>query len=98
MKNIKKIYIFLVAIIALVPLGLISENPAWGEWENSFYQEHLGFIPQGIKDAFSIDALMSDYSVNGLGDVTGYYLSAIVGVLVIFAVFYALKRFVKVER
>jgi hypothetical protein len=90
----KKIYIFLIFLIALVPLGLLSENPAWGEWEESFYQEKLGFIPTGIKEGGFFNALIPDYSVGFLGDVGSYYLSAVLGVLLIFGLFFALKKIV----
>ena len=87
----KKIYWFILAIIALVPLGLISENPAWGEWENEYYQKALGFIPKGMKEG-GFEAPIPDYATSSLGDVGSYYFSAILGVVLIFAVFFALKK------
>jgi len=93
----KKIYLFLFAFVLFVPLGLISENPAWGEWDTQYYKELLGFIPKGIEDAKSISPIIPDYSVSNLGDVSGYYISAIVGIGLIYLIFFGLKRFV-VER
>ena len=94
----KKIYLFLLFVIVLVPLGLLTQNPAWGEWENTHYKETLGFVPKGIENGFSLKALFPDYATSFLGEVGSYYFSAIVGVLVIFFIFLVLKKVVKVER
>jgi len=92
MKIDKKIiYIFLLLLL-LVPLGLISDASAWGEWDNGYYQKVLGFIPEGIKNAKGINALMPDYSIKGLGSVSGYYLSAIVGAVLIFGIFFVIVK------
>lgn len=88
----KKIFIPLLIILVLVPLGLLSENPAWAEWENEYYQEVLGFIPQGIENAFHIKALIPDYSIAGMNDVIAYYLSGLLGVAIIFGIFYFLGK------
>jgi len=91
----KRIYIILVALLALVPIGLyLTDAPAWGEWDNSYYQKTLGFIPKSIENATST-ALFSDYSIKGLGDVPSYYISALIGIILIFAFFYLLKKFIK---
>ncbi len=88
----KKMLYFLIAVLICLPLGLISENPAWAEWENEYYQEVLGFIPQGIENAFHLKALMPDYTIAGLNDVVAYYLSGIIGIAVIFGFFYLLGK------
>ncbi len=88
----KRAWWLVLALLALTPLGLISENPAWGEWDNGYYEKLLGFIPKGIENAKSIKALMPYYSVNGLGDVGGYYLSAVVGVLLLIGVYFAMVK------
>jgi len=93
----KKIYLFVLAVIALVPLGLISENPAWGEWENEYYEKALGFIPKAMQNSI-FEAPIPDYATSSLGDVGSYYFSAFLGVLIIFGVFFILKKVVKVER
>lgn len=92
----KKIYYPLLIVLLLAPLGLISEYPAWAEWENEYYQEALGFIPKGIENAFHVGALMPDYTVEGLNDVIAYYLSGIIGVALIFGFFYLVgKKFAR---
>jgi len=89
----KKLYYILFAMIALVPLGLISNASAWGEWDNEYYQKILGFIPSGIKNTHGVKALMSDYSLKGANSIVGYYLSAIVGVVAVYAIFLLIVKF-----
>jgi len=59
----KKIYLFLLFVIVFVPLGLLTQNPAWGEWENTHYKETLGFVPKGIENGFSLKALFPDLTM-----------------------------------
>jgi cobalt/nickel transport protein len=89
----KKVYLPLILLILAVPVGLISQNPAWGEWEEDFFKKTVGYIPAGIKNAVHvITPLMPDYSLPGLNPVFSYYLSAIFGVLLIFVTFHLLYR------
>jgi hypothetical protein len=88
----KKMFYFLAATLVLIPLGLISENPAWAEWENEYYQEAIGFIPKGIENAFRVKALIPDYTIEGMNDIVAYYLSGILGIVLIFGFFYLLGK------
>ena len=88
----KKIFYPMLILFLLVPLGLLSENPAWAEWDNEYYQEVLGYIPEGIKNAFSIEALIPDYTFVGLNDIASYYISAILGIVLIFGFFYLVGK------
>ncbi|WP_456485447.1 PDGLE domain-containing protein [Hydrogenimonas sp.] len=93
----KKLFIVLAVLTALVPLGLISENPAWGEWESDFYEKTLGFVPQGIQKGSSWEAPVSDYAVSSLGEVSSYYLSALIGLGVIFGVYLLVRKVLHVR-
>lgn len=91
-KETSDIFLFffvVLLIMLLVPLGLITGNPAWGEWDLSFFHEKLGFIPLGIKQ-FSVfySAPLSGYSLPGISAVASYYLSAILSIFVTTFVFY----------
>ena len=81
-------------LIVAVPLGLLSENPAWGEWEENYYQKILGFIPNGIKNAHTIESPIANYSINGLSHVVSYYLSALLGLALIYGIFYILTKII----
>ena len=84
----KKLYIILGILFVLVPLGLISEYSAWGEWDNDVYKNMIGFIPQGIKNANSF-SIIPDY---GEGSVIMYYVSAIIGAVSIYAILYFMLK------
>jgi len=92
MKN--KLYTVLIILTVAVPLGLLSENPAWGEWEENYYQKILGFIPNGIKNAHTIASPIPDYSINGMSDVASYYLSALLGLVLVYGIFYILVKII----
>ena len=91
----RRAWILVGILLLLTPLGLISESSAWGEWEESYYQKLLGFIPEGISHAKGISGLMPDYTVASTGSVTGYYLSALVGVALLFGIYPILWKMVK---
>jgi len=93
----KKVLIVLGVLMALVPLGLLTDNPAWGEWDLEYYKEKLGFIPKGMKSASSIHPIIPDYEVFGLGSVSGYYISAIVGVVLIFIFYFILAKILRAK-
>lgn len=94
----KKLYILLGVLLALVPLGLLTDADAWGEWDVSYFKEHLGFIPAGIEkveSVFNFKHILPDYSIPGMNDVVGYYVSAIVGAALVFALYYLIYLMVK---
>ena len=84
----KKLYTILTILFILLPLGLLSEYDAWGEWDKSKFEEMIGFVPKGIKDSnpfFIID----DY---GQGNAILYYLSAIIGGMAIYFILYLITK------
>jgi len=84
----KRIFIILTILFILLPLGLLTEYSAWGEWEPEKYKELLGFIPEGIKNAKGF-AIIPDY---GEGSILMYYLSALLGSGILFGFFYFLAK------
>ena len=91
--NRKKTLIILGVMVLLVPLGLISEYPAWGEWDLSYFEKKLGFIPKGMLDANLIKPIIPDYEVPGFGSISSYYISAIIGIGLIFLIYFVLVKF-----
>ena len=88
----RRVFLLFALLLAFVPLGLLTEAPAWGEWGKEFYQKNLGFIPEGIARAKELSTLFADYTLPGVHSVLGYYISAIVGSLVIMSIFYLLAK------
>jgi hypothetical protein len=89
----RALYLFLLLSFLAVPIGLFTENPAWGEWEAGYYQKILGYVPERIRHYSGwYQAPISGYRWPGHGRVLGYYLSALVGITCIFTAFFLLWR------
>lgn len=91
--NHKALYALLIVLIILCPLGLLTEATAWGEWGTDEISDvvvngqALGYVPSGMAEGWSWAAPFGDYGIPGLPDVTGYILSAIIGVAVLTIIF-----------
>lgn len=85
--------ILLLVLICLVPVGLLSDGTAWGEWGADEIAEvtsggsALGYIPKGMNGGFELSVLMPDYSIEGLPEAAGYILCAVVGVTLSILIF-----------
>jgi cobalt/nickel transport system permease protein len=92
-RQIRAMWILTAVLIVITPLGLLAPDTAWGEWSSEQLRNMgLGFVPQGIRRWEGLwKSLLSDYSVPGLGENTGYIVSAIAGVLFILAIFGVVK-------
>jgi hypothetical protein len=77
----------LVVLVALVPLGLIAQGTAYGEWGPDDLQSAVGYIPSGFGSlAGWWHAPLDGYDLPGehdniLTQAPGYYISAIIGIL-----------------
>ena len=100
-KTSRAVYALVALLIVGTPLGLLAEGTAWGEWgadeiaETTASGAALGYTPQGMETGFSFDALFPDYAVEGMPDVTGYVLSAILGAAMLIIAFKVLASFKK---
>lgn len=86
-KDNRSVFLLLGILIVLVPLGLIAQGTAWGEWGSEEIAQQIGYTPSGMLNGFSFESLLPDYSLAGSPDVLGYYLSAIIGVGILIIVF-----------
>jgi cobalt/nickel transport system permease protein len=93
-QRIRPIYIAIIILICLSPLGLLATGTAWGEWGADEIKEvvtssgkTLGFIPEGMKNGFNFNTLMPDYAIKGVPDIISYILSAIAGVAILIIIF-----------
>jgi hypothetical protein len=93
MKNVKKLWIALGALVLLTPLGLLASGTAWGEWGSDELSTMLGYVPAGMARFSELwHAPLPDYTIPGLGDTPGYVLSAVVGIALIALVTYGLGK------
>lgn len=92
MNSYKKLILFLGLLILLTPLGLITQNPAWGEWSQEELSAMIGFVPTGIRQGSLFHAPFADYVFSPFGEAGGYIFSAALGSIAIISIFYALKK------
>jgi len=91
----KRVMLILGVFALLIPLGLLTDAPAWGEWDSGYYEKILGFIPKGIQNANSFNSPFSDYTVSGTNDIAGYYISAFLGIAILFGIYLILMKIFK---
>lgn len=96
MKLITKLWIGLLVLIVLSPLGLIiparfQAGSAWGEWGADEMTKLVGYVPKGLEHLSSLwSAPMPDYAFKGweekgLAHLSfAYIISAILGTVIIF--------------
>jgi cobalt/nickel transport system permease protein len=91
-KKLKPLYIGLIVILLLVPLGLLAEGTAWGEWGAEDLQQMLGYVPQQIEKGFSLPVISPDYTLEGVHEIVAYLIAATGGVAFITILFKLFKR------
>jgi cobalt/nickel transport system permease protein len=93
-NKLRKIWIALAVLIFLTPLGLLAPGTAWGEWSSEqLKQIGLGFVPQGLQKWENMwSAIFTGYSIPGVGERTGYVLSAAAGVILILLIYLLLTK------
>jgi cobalt/nickel transport system permease protein len=87
--QLKKAWLILAVLLFLTPLGLLAPGTAWGEWSSDqLSQIGLSFVPEGLKKWEGLwTAILPDYTIPGVGQNTGYVLSAFAGVVIIISIF-----------
>lgn len=84
----KKLGLLLVLLFIITPLGILTQSPAWGEWEKTYFHKILGFVPEGIQNSpHLVTPVLPDYQVFHGSPVLNQYFAAIIGVGCIFAFF-----------
>lgn len=82
--------VLLGALIVLTPLGLLAEGTAWGEWGvDEIAATGAGYTPEGMLKGFTFEAILPDYSLEGLPDWTAYILAAVIGTALLLIIFRA---------
>jgi cobalt/nickel transport protein len=96
---LKKIWIGLLIMIFLTPLGILAKGTAFGEWGTEEIKKLVGYVPSGLArfGNFSM-ALLPEYSIKGSKSgflyYFGYLLSALLGVVVIVGLSYVLGKMI----
>jgi cobalt/nickel transport system permease protein len=91
----RKLWVALLVLAVISPLGLLAPGTAWGEWGTEELAK-MGFkaIPEGIARLSGIwGAPLQGYNLPALGNSNlGYILSAFVGILVVSVVAWLFTR------
>jgi len=87
-----KVFKILAVMVLFVPFGLLTSYPAWGEWESEYYIKVLGYLPKGMAKTKGITPILPDYTMKGGNEVLWYYISALIGIILIFAIFYSIAK------
>lgn len=105
MKIIAKLWIGMVILIVLSPLGLLlpehfKAGDAWGEWGTDTIKELVGYIPKGLERLSTLwSAPMPDYAFKGsegkpLASLSAaYIISAIIGITACVGIIFLLGKF-----
>jgi cobalt/nickel transport system permease protein len=85
----------LVLLAFATPLGLLAAGTAWGEWGADELEEMLGYVPKGLEGLGNFwKAPIPDYAVPGVGDIPGYILSALLGLLIVGVLVWLIGRWI----
>ncbi len=97
----KSLYALIAVLICAVPLGLLAEGTAWGEWGADEIAEitsggvALGYTPAGMTSGFELSTIFPDYTISGIPDIAAYILSAIIGVALCIIIFRLISSVMK---
>jgi hypothetical protein len=92
MKTITKLWLGLILLVLLSPLGLIlpdhfKAGSAWGEWGGEEIEKLIGYVPGGFNKLASIwNAPLPDYAFKGWEEKGiinlsfAYIFSAVIGI------------------
>jgi cobalt/nickel transport system permease protein len=89
----RPLWIALIVMIILTPLGLLAKGTPWGEWGVGEFKTLVGYIPEGMARLGGIwKGLMPDYALSGINPALAYCLSALLGSLGVVAIIYLWGR------
>ena len=92
-RSQKKLWVFVIILIIIAPLGIIAGGTAFGEWSSSVLQALLGYTPAGIQGGEGLwNAPFVGYGFGNLDPNIGYWISAIIGVGLIIGVLILLQK------
>ncbi len=97
-RTFKVLILAMIVLVVCVPIGLIASGTAFGEWGPDELQAAIGYIPAGFGSLNGLwHAPLQDYDLPGNHETIptqtpGYYVSAIVGALVVGGVAYLVGK------
>jgi len=93
--NLHRLWVGLLVLALLTPLGLLAAGTAWGEWGADELQGIAGFVPEGIQRFSGLwNAPLADYGIPGVDATVGYILSALLGIAMVVVISLIIGRLV----
>ncbi len=102
-KEFKKLWLWILILILLAPLGLIlpelfKAGGAWGEWGADEIEKILGYVPEGFKRLSKLwSSPITDYTFpvweSGVKAYIGYILSGIIGTALVIGISILIGKF-----
>jgi cobalt/nickel transport system permease protein len=90
------LYLLILGIIIITPLGLLAPGTAWGEWGIEEIEKLVNFIPEGMKNGFNFNSIMPDYTIPFVNnEYIGYIIAAIAGAGLLLIVFKIIAELLK---
>ncbi len=96
-SGLKPIWLIVIALIILTPIGLLTTGSPWGEWGKEEFVSLIGFVPRGMDRLQGLwKGFFTGYSLPGIGNTgagpVGYVISAALGSASIVGLIYLLGR------
>ena len=97
-KTFKILIYAMIVLVICVPIGLIASGTAFGEWGPDELNQSIGYVPSGFASLTGLwHAPLDGYDLPGDHETIptqtpGYYVSAIVGCLVVGGVAYLVSK------
>lgn len=90
---LKSLWIGLLVLIILTPLGLLAQGTAWGEWASEELITLFGYVPEGMKGLRNLwTSILPGYNLPGFSSPVqsafGYIISAAIGSSIIVLIIY----------
>ncbi len=95
MKTITKLWVLIVIMVILTPIGLIvpeyfKAGSAWGEWGSDEIKKIIGYVPKGLEKLSDIWAA----AIPGYGtSIIPYIVSAILGIIIVMGLTFLIGKF-----
>jgi cobalt/nickel transport system permease protein len=89
----RPLWVVLIIMIILTPLGLLAAGTPWGEWGVEEVKTLVGYVPEGMQRLAGVwEGVMPGYGMGGISNVLAYVLSALLGSIAVVTVIYLLGR------
>lgn len=97
-KSLRPLWLVVLALIALSPLGLLASGTAFGEWGEAELTKLFGFVPAGISRFSHLwTSPLAGYRLSGHSLAYGYIFSAVIGAAAAACFAYVIGKFLARE-